>query len=381
MRYLVFDIECCDGKHICEFGYVIADENFNVLEKDVLLINPEKPFNLKNRPGQKDLDLYFPDEEYYAAPLFPERYERIKELIEYGDQMIIGHAISNDISFLKTACKRYDLNRFADFYFLDSQRVYSEYANRKNGLSLENAETELHIDKPVYLHKSDDDALLTLELIKSVCRQLEVSVSELMELCPTACGKSEHLWAVYKCSSFSYMLQQLDKHPECISKKKRERLLGKIIEGVAPIQNPRRSPLNNRTVCFSPVIEKNSTREAVVLIQLMAEVGCSYSRNAKECDYYVTVEEELMLTEEDIHTRYHHAVYGDNKDKITVVIMEELLEMLGLSDDALRKTAIKTSERSNSGSKNKRWNTERRNTTKLGDILKAQGLVLSGRWS
>ena len=61
--------------------------------------------------------------------------------------------------------------------------------------------------------------------------------------------------------------------------------------------------------------------------------------------------------------------------------MEELLEMLGLSEDALRKTAIKTSERPNSGSKNKRWNTERRNTTRLGDILKAQGLVLSGRWS
>lgn len=27
MRYLFFDIECCDGKHICEFGYVITDIN------------------------------------------------------------------------------------------------------------------------------------------------------------------------------------------------------------------------------------------------------------------------------------------------------------------------------------------------------------------
>ena len=37
MNYLYFDIECCDGKHICSFGYVITDENFNILEKKILL--------------------------------------------------------------------------------------------------------------------------------------------------------------------------------------------------------------------------------------------------------------------------------------------------------------------------------------------------------
>lgn len=35
MRYLAFDIECCDGKHICEFGYVITDEKFNIIKKSV----------------------------------------------------------------------------------------------------------------------------------------------------------------------------------------------------------------------------------------------------------------------------------------------------------------------------------------------------------
>lgn len=51
MRYLIFDIECCDGKHICEFGYVIADENFEIQEKTTLLIDPEHPFDLVGRPG------------------------------------------------------------------------------------------------------------------------------------------------------------------------------------------------------------------------------------------------------------------------------------------------------------------------------------------
>lgn len=36
MRYLFFDIECCNGRNICEFGYVITDDKFNILEKKIL---------------------------------------------------------------------------------------------------------------------------------------------------------------------------------------------------------------------------------------------------------------------------------------------------------------------------------------------------------
>ena len=59
MRYLAFDIECCDGKHICEFGYVIADDKFKILEKDIILINPESRFDLAERSGSKGLNLFF----------------------------------------------------------------------------------------------------------------------------------------------------------------------------------------------------------------------------------------------------------------------------------------------------------------------------------
>lgn len=44
MKYLFFDVECSncfngEGK-LCEFGYVITDENFCVLRKDVLPMSP-----------------------------------------------------------------------------------------------------------------------------------------------------------------------------------------------------------------------------------------------------------------------------------------------------------------------------------------------------
>ena len=46
MKYLFFDIECCDGNHMCSFGYVIVNNNFEILEKKDLVMNPEKEFRL-----------------------------------------------------------------------------------------------------------------------------------------------------------------------------------------------------------------------------------------------------------------------------------------------------------------------------------------------
>ena len=51
MRYLCFDIECCDGQHICEFGYVITDENLAVQKKRNTFDKSQRkvPFDGKER--------------------------------------------------------------------------------------------------------------------------------------------------------------------------------------------------------------------------------------------------------------------------------------------------------------------------------------------
>ena len=78
MKYLAFDIECCDGKHICEFGYVLIDEQFNVLERDCITIYPGYKFKLTGRGKESDISLAFPEEVYYNSPKFDFYYDRIK---------------------------------------------------------------------------------------------------------------------------------------------------------------------------------------------------------------------------------------------------------------------------------------------------------------
>lgn len=104
----------------------------------------------------------------------------VKKLIEYPDQLIVGHAISNDAGFLRSACRRYKLDPI-NFKFADSQRMFSEFANIRKSISLETAGENLNVEKPKYLHKSDDDSELTMNLVKGMCKQLDCSLEELIE--------------------------------------------------------------------------------------------------------------------------------------------------------------------------------------------------------
>ena len=49
MEFLFFDVECANcfggvGK-MCSFGYVLVDSEFNVIETDDIVMNPEAPFD------------------------------------------------------------------------------------------------------------------------------------------------------------------------------------------------------------------------------------------------------------------------------------------------------------------------------------------------
>lgn len=75
--------------------------------------------------------------------------------------------------------------------------MFSEFSNIRKSISLENAGESLSVEKPKYLHKSDDDSELTMNLVKGMCKQLDCSLEELIELCDSCSGKSENNLITY----------------------------------------------------------------------------------------------------------------------------------------------------------------------------------------
>ena len=185
MKYLFFDMECCDGNHACSFGYVLCAADFSVLKKEDVLINPQKPFRLGRR-GTPQIELGYPEIEFYKQKEFTHFYKKIKSLICAADTLPIGHATENDANFLNIACERYNLP-FIDFEYLDTQELYRLIRGEKSNVALEKIAASLDLTVS-NLHRSDEDAYLTMQVAKKLSREVGLKPEQFGERYKSARG-------------------------------------------------------------------------------------------------------------------------------------------------------------------------------------------------
>jgi hypothetical protein len=179
MKYLFFDIECSNcfngvGK-MCEFGYVLTDENFLVMKTGDIPMSPgkgrESRFYLKGRKHEKDLELAYEYDYYLEQPEFPCFYKKIKELVEDPDTICFAYSMDNDIPHLYHACKRYKLQPY-NYECYDVQKLVAAYLEKKGQMSLHKAcQTIVGPNSVVRLqeHLSRDDAEMERLIFEAIC--------------------------------------------------------------------------------------------------------------------------------------------------------------------------------------------------------------------
>ncbi len=191
MKHLFFDIECanCDeGKgKICSFGYVICNEELEVLSQKDIVINPDAPFHLTNRRDKRDVILSYSEQEFLSAPKFPEFSQEIFGLLGDKDTMVWGYAVVNDINFLLSECERYRL-KMPDVEYFDVQLLYADYLSVKNVMSLERAVGEIGVQVGDE-HNSMEDARNTMLVAKGICEKLGLKLESVYELSPRVKGE------------------------------------------------------------------------------------------------------------------------------------------------------------------------------------------------
>lgn len=146
-------------------GYVLADENFNILHKEDIVINPKCRFVTKFR---KPIEFSVTKEEAEAAPTFAERYEYIASLFR-PDTIVLAHSANSDMFMLNEACKRARVPALK-FKYICTQMIYSAIYDVMDGVGLAQATEEMHVE--FKHHKADDDALMALLLLKSCCEKM-----------------------------------------------------------------------------------------------------------------------------------------------------------------------------------------------------------------
>lgn len=168
MQFLSVDLEACNRYvhgSVFSIGVVLADEQFNVLHKEDIIINPKCKFVAKFR---KPIEFSVTKEQAESAPTLAEQYDRIAELFS-GDKIILAHSANNDMFMLNEACKRAHVPAL-QFDYICTQMIYSAIYDVMNGIGLDKAAEEMNLT--FKHHKADDDAEMALYLLKSCCEHM-----------------------------------------------------------------------------------------------------------------------------------------------------------------------------------------------------------------
>lgn len=183
MNYLFFDIECANcfggiGK-MCSFGYVLTNEHFEILETDDIVMNPDCEFDWYLYKNKNDIKLAYSQDFFRSKPNFPNHYGRIRDLVLKTDTKVFAFGALNDIGFVVSACERYKLPiLFYSAYDLEQiirsdDEIFGSLEKRCEILKIDNSDLKAH--------KSSDDAIMTMRLLKAFCENKNISVEEIVK--------------------------------------------------------------------------------------------------------------------------------------------------------------------------------------------------------
>lgn len=181
MKYLAFDIEAANGyklHSICSIGLVAADENFNILWRKNVWINPRSKYNMNGTKNRGGIDLHLDKALLKASPDFRHVYPELKRLFEEEDYFIIGHAVDSDVRMLNAACTHFGCPSL-NFTFTCTQLLYMMYKGEKSVRGLAKIADEIGLQ--FVQHNSEEDAYASLMTLKYLCESTGLTVEELQQ--------------------------------------------------------------------------------------------------------------------------------------------------------------------------------------------------------
>ena len=315
MKLVFFDIECASVHKtyakICAFGYVVCDENFNILEKEDILINPRGKFELTDRKGEKGINLPYDYSEFKKHPSFPSVYGRIKELLEDNQAYVLGHAVLNDVKYLNLETRRFHLPSF-NFKFNDSQLIFMTYKNDfSHQFGLESIAENLNVEFTP--HRAADDAYATMRIVEAMCKAKGCGYLDLINILNVTDGKIQK-YNIIRPQSKSLKLYEKQKQE---AKLQRSRARVKFNNHFLKKRAIKNGKLGGAIFTFSRTIEDDLSI-SIPLVDKIYEQGGKYSQQLETCRYFVQ-------TENDQTARAKQARAANG---ITILEMQDLEKLL-----------------------------------------------------
>jgi len=351
LNYLFFDIECANcfrgnGK-ICSFGYVLTDNEFNILEKRDIVINPHAKFFLKGTESHPGISLAYDEKVFFQSPDFNYYYNEIRNLLQKDDTTIFGFSTMSDANFIVSECKRFHRMIF-DFDFIDVQRIFADYFELENTPSLVKCINEFNIEENQDIHKSDDDALFTMYVLRGICERTGLRADELIEKYPYCkCWLRDgildseylHFKLLQKRAKLSKMEQLTNSKKDNWMHTNDNDIKFKNTFHKLFINYKSTFPLKGNRVCFSYIYEEYHYQEMVNIVKHLAKLGVKYTQKFFLCDFYIdysiSTETKKYTCQrlDKIKKAKYHNIYNNT---IKVLSLDSFFNMCGIDDEVLK---------------------------------------------
>lgn len=338
MKYLCFDIESCDGGKngsLCSFGYCIADENFNIVEQDDIIVNPKKPFN-KKLFGTV-IKLAYTEEVFRSAPRFPAVYDRIRSLFT-DDVVVIGFSVINDVNYLSDAIRTYRLHQLS-YEFYDVQLMYGIHRKEARNFSLAAAAEEFGIE--FLEHRSVDDAVATLKVLKGILDKAGKNFEEFVTSKGVMPGRTSPASTSNCYTDFVYT------DIDYSSVKTKKKLLNEFILTRTHLKQPG-LPFAHKVVCFDENIELDDISLTRNRIAKLYALGGRYTSGVESSNIFVYEDKESA--------RYKYALAASKSGhRFVFMPLNDFLRKLG----DVPETTFDDAEILRVGNRRRRLNRER----------------------
>lgn len=315
MKYLAFDIEAANGYKpysICSIGIVVANENFDIIFRDNIWINPKTKYNLNGTRKNVGIDLHLDKKLLDSSPEFAQVYDTISSYLTDPDTLVVGHAVDSDVRMLNAACAKNKLPSI-NFNFLCTQLLYKLYKGEKDVKAL--CKIAQDIGLSFHEHNSEDDAWMSMQTLKYLVQQTQCDVAQLMEQYAIRIGNNSN-FEMSRCVTIN---------GQASNKKMTKQLLDNL-RNIANTTQPTSTQLSGMVLAIARSIEILEHEFAIQLVQKVVEKGGKYTTKLAKCNTYV-------LPETPIHQdnmRQRRAEELMLLDAIVVMTKQQIIDKVGL---------------------------------------------------
>lgn len=346
-KYLFFDCEFATSKggeeKICEFGYVLVDDRFNVIYKGNIVINPNiKPNEWDYRVVRKILTR--PRYVYENQLNFSAYYKKIEFLVKSADY-ILGHSLASDAHALNCDCKRYNLPSL-DYTFYDIKEFYKSFIDTRKDVSVENILASLNIKGDENSHDAEADAYNTMLELKAMLLRLEMKLEDLIDVCPKAKDKTENY--LIESRLISAMAQEENQRKMMegdysdgtndllkMGRHHNKRIFVQFLDNVQ-VTATGRGLLKDKKVSISLNYECCHFKEMMNIVQIIKNEGGEYVLKGSESNLFVTYDSFDESGNPRQCNRLKYALQAINDGaSIEIITFEQFLKMLGMTNDEL----------------------------------------------